>query len=433
MATTPRSTSPGVRARGLVGWRSADSPTRLRVATAVTVLAGVVLSLGGWYAIDRRDTAIGDAAGAAAQLIQVQDVRVQLVQADSLASTAYLVGGQESPESRTEYDEHVSEASAGLLRAVQGATVADRAELEAAAQSFARYVGLVEQARANNRQGFPVGAAYQREARQVASDVVASLRTVEERTRSRVDDSTRRAYRSSWLLVLSALLVLVLLMLGSWWLATRWRRLVNVPIALAGVITVLVLTVGVAINGRAVARAGDAVSGPLSAADLVAQARAAGFDARSSEALTLINRGNGAAYEEQWQLSASVVRQALEQSCDAHGVGCNAADASATYETSHAVVRDLDDQGDWDHAVELATAGTIDGIPSDEQADPPADFAAFARATQADLQAQSSAAQREFDLADDALPLLRLLVVLAGLAVALLAALGYGQRSREYR
>lgn len=424
VASTPRSTSPSVRARRLAVWRNADSPTQLRLATAVTVVAGLILSLGGWYAIDRRDTAIDDAAGAAAQLIQVQDVRVQLVQADSLASTAYLVGGQESPDARTQYDEHVAEASAGLLRAVQGATAADRAELEQAGQLLSRYVGLVEQARANNRQGFPVGAAYQREARQVASDVVASLRTVEERTRARVDDSTARAYRASWLLVLSALVVLALLAAGSWWLASKWRRLVNVPLAAAGVLTLLVLTVGVAVNGRAVARAGDAVSGPLSAADLVAQARAAGFDARSSEALTLINRGNGAAYEQQWQLSASVVEQALEQACDQHGVGCATFVDHQAYADAHAQVRALDEGGDWDGAVAAATDASGEVAQS---------FAAFAVQSGDELQVQSSSAQREFDAADDSLPTLRLLVVLVGLAVAVLAAIGYGQRSREYR
>ena len=36
--------------------------------------------------------------------------------------------------------------------------------MESANAGLARYTGLIEQARANNRQGFPVGAAYQRQA-----------------------------------------------------------------------------------------------------------------------------------------------------------------------------------------------------------------------------------------------------------------------------
>ncbi|MEZ5250292.1 MAG: hypothetical protein R2713_14105 [Ilumatobacteraceae bacterium] len=352
MATIPPTTGPAARPFR-VSWRAADSPTRLRLATAATVLVGIALSIGGWYAIDRRDTAIDDAAAAAAQLIQVQDVRVQVVQADSIASNAYLLGGQEAPELRAAYDDRIDDAGAGLSRASGDATETDEPLLGTAVQQFARYVGLVEQARANNRQGFPVGAAYQRQARTVASELAATLQLVEQNTRQRVDDSMSRAYRASWLLVVTALLALAALLVGSAWLSRDFRRLLNVPLVVAALIAFLVLTVGVGTNARAAGRAGDAVREPLSAADLVAQARVAAFDARSSEALTLINRGNGAAYEQQWQLSASIADIALERACDEHGVGCGSMDDFDAYAASHAEVRLLDDGGDWDDAVDL--------------------------------------------------------------------------------
>ncbi len=419
--------------RRLLAGGSGDSPTRLRLAMALTVVAAIALSIGGWYSIDRRDTAIDDAARAAQQLIQVQDVRVQVVQADSIASTTYLVGGQEAAEQRAEYDSRIAAAAAGLLIAVQSATTVEGQLLESVNQRLAVYAGLVEQARANNRQGFPVGAAYQRQARDVASLLVDSLRTVEQSTRQRVDDSMERAFRASWLLVLSALVALAGLLIGSWWMAVRWRRLVNAPLAFAGLVVAVVLTVGVGVNGRAVAQAGDAVRGPLSAADLVAQARAAGFDARSSEALTLINRGNGAAYETAWQLSASVVTAAFARSCDRYSVGCDGLQAFERYADSHAQVRVLDDDGEWALAVELATVGTLDDKPASAGADPPADFEAFALSSGLELVEQTDAASLAFDAADGSLLVLRWLVVLAGLIVAVLAVSGYGQRLREYR
>lgn len=421
VATIPPTTGPAARPFR-VSWRAADSPTRLRLATAATVLVGIALSIGGWYAIDRRDTAIDDAAAAAAQLIQVQDVRVQVVQADSIASNAYLLGGQEAPELRAAYDDRIDDAGAGLSRASGDATETDEPLLGTAVQQFARYVGLVEQARANNRQGFPVGAAYQRQARTVASELAATLQLVEQNTRQRVDDSMSRAYRASWLLVVTALLALAALLVGSAWLSRDFRRLLNVPLVVAALIAFLVLTVGVGTNARAAGRAGDAVREPLSAADLVAQARVAAFDARSSEALTLINRGNGAAYEQQWQLSASIADIALERACDEHGVGCGSMDDFDAYAASHAEVRLLDDGGDWDDAVDLATSDA-----------PATDFAAVADTTADALAEQASLAQDRFDRADDALGLLRIVVVLAGLAIAALGAIGYGQRLREYR
>lgn len=438
MATLTRSTgrfagSAATWIRQTVALRSADSPTKLRLAMAVTVLAALLLSIAGWYSIDRRDTAIDNAARAAEQLIQVQDVRVQVVQADSIASNAYLVGGQEAADQRAEYDSRIAAAAAGLLVAVQGATSLDATELESVNQRLAVYVGLVEQARANNRQGFPVGAAYQRQARAVASVLVDSLRTVEQSTRQRVDDSMARAHRASWTLIASGLLVLVALVIGSWWLALRWRRLVNVPLAVAAVIVVLVLTVGLGVNGRAVSKAGDAVRGPLSAADLVAQARAAAFDARSSEALTLINRGNGAAYETEWQLSSSIVAEALAESCTTYGVGCGALLSYEAYADSHVLVRSLDDAGDWDQAVELATAGSLNTVVQQSGSNPPVDFEAFAVASSDELVEQSSTAAISFDEADGPLLVLRWSVVAAGLVIAALAFSGYGRRLREYR
>ncbi|MCU1362153.1 MAG: hypothetical protein JWN99_3442 [Ilumatobacteraceae bacterium] len=410
--------------------RSGDSPTKLQAATAITVICALALSIGGWYSIDRRETAIHDAADAAAQLIRVQDVRVLVVQADSIASNAYLQAGQESREQRAQYDDRIASASAGLVQAANAATGTDVTTLQQVSTQLSQYVGLVEQARANNRQGFPVGAAYQRQARAVAEQLLTSLRTVEQSSRTRVNDSIDRAQNAGWLLVVTSFVLLLALVLGSLWLAARWRRLVNVPIVIAGVITLLVLTVGVGVNGRAVSRASSNVRGPLTSADLLAQARAAGFDARSNEALTLIARGNGQSYETQWSASSSVVDAALDSSCAQFDRGCSARDGYATYKAAHVQERALDDQGQWERAVAAVTGTAVDPPLDFSLADP---FDAFAKSAETDLVAETSITASEFDDAVASLGALRVLVVLAGLAAAALAAIGYGQRLREYR
>lgn len=412
--------------RRAVKLRSGDSPTKLQAATALTVLCALALSIGGWYSIDRRETAINDAAGAAQQLIRVQDVRVLVVQADSIASNAYLEAGQETREQREQYDDRVATASTRLVEVSNAAAGIDLAALEQVSAQLATYVGLVEQARANNRQGFPVGAAYQRQARVVAEQLVVSLRTVEQSARSRVNDSMERAHRASWLLLLTALLSLAVLVVGSVWLAARWHRLVNVPIAVAGLLTLLVLTFGVGVNARAVSRATTAVRGSLTSADLLAQARAAGFDARSNEALTLIARGNGQAYDAQWKVSTSIVETALRTSCERFARGCSALSLYNEYGVAHGKVRSLDDNGDWDGAVAALTGDT----------DPngaPAKFVAFAQSADSDLATDTTDATAALHDSVGSLGALRVLVVLAGLATAVLAAIGYGQRLREYR
>ncbi|MBI5088800.1 MAG: hypothetical protein HZB15_08085 [Actinobacteria bacterium] len=430
----PLTTSAGRLAGGVGSWlrravrvRSSDSPTQLQAAAVLTVVCALALSVAGWYSIDRRESAIVDASGAAGQLIRVQDVRVLLVQADSIASNAYLEAGQESSEQRQEYEDRIAEATGRLIESANAASGTDVADLRAVSAQLATYVGLVEQARSNNRQGFPVGAAYQRQARGELEQLVGSLRVIEQRARTNVNDSVDDAHRAGWLLVVSAALLLVVLAVGSVWLARRWHRMVNVPLAVAGLITIVVLTAGAGANHRAMSRSDDIVSTPLAAADLLAQARAAGFDARSNEALTLIARGNGQAYETQWGLSASVVDTALRQACKEFEVGCAAGFAWTGYASSHRAVRGLDDDGSWDAAVDAVIDVETDPLEIH------ANFGSFTRAAESALGISTAAATDGFDDATSSLRVLRILVALAGLVVAVLAFAGYGQRLREYR
>ena len=398
----------------------------------VTVVLAIVLSIGGWYSIQRRSTAIDDAAASAQQLIRVQDVRVLGVEVDSLAARAYLQGGQEDPAERLEYDESAAGASNGIVDAATAATDEDAALLESANAQFARYLGLVEQARANNRQGYPVGAAYLRTARALSGSIVSDLRAVEANARGRVDDSIERAHRSSWLLVLATVLVLGAIVAGGAWMAIRWKRLINVPLAGAGIIALLVLSVGVGMNAAAMNDADDVVDTSLAPADVLAQARAAAFDARSNEALALINRGNGASNALQWEASRAITDVALDDGCSNYGTGCAAVEPFADYAAGYAAVRVLDDGGDWDGAVALSTTGDT-SVVSSATPDPVASFEAFA-ATSGDVIADRTAAAVDgFDDASANLGVLSLLVVLAGLLIGVLAILGYGQRAREYR
>lgn len=397
------------------------------------MLLAILLSLGGWYSVQRRSSAIDDAAAAARQLIGVQDVRVAVVQADSLASRAYLAGGQEDPAQRKAYEASSASASDGLVQVALGAAGTDAPLLQAANAGFAGYLGLAEQARANNRQGFPVGAAYQRQAHEISNGVVANLRQVEANARQRVDDSIERAHRSSWLLVLTTFLLLAAIIAGGMWVAIRWRRLINVPLAAAGLLTLIVLTGGVGVNAAAMNDADSVVESSLAAADVLAQARAAAFDARSNEALTLVYRGNGASFAQQWKESQSIVDSALDESCSRYGEGCKAADSFATYASGYAAVRELDDAGDWDDAVDLSLTGVTSAETSAPGVDPVAAFDEFSGQSQSIIGIRSAAAAHGFDEAVGNLGALRLMIVLAGLVIAVLAVFGYGQRLREYR
>ncbi|MEP7203347.1 MAG: hypothetical protein ABI894_12095 [Ilumatobacteraceae bacterium] len=414
-----------------------STPARLAVLRAVLVVLAVILAIVGAVGINQRTNAIKDVRTASRQLLALQDIQVRIVHADAIASSSYLRSGQEDPAQRTAYLDEIATAGDGLVAVSGAATAADLGQLSEASRLLGSYVGLVEQARANNRQGFPVGATYQRQANGIVSntdpdtpDIVSSLRAVEASQRDQINESLANAHRAGMWLHLSGWLLLLALVLGSLWLSRTFRRVINIPIAVAAIALLLLLVIGGATQARAVSDTDDAVGTQLAGADSAAQARAAAFEARSQEALTLINRGNGAANETNWLRGDDIVTKELESG---HGSFRDLADSAtadyADYRKAHQEIRRLDDAGDWDTAVavSLGAQDAPDAINSVEAFDT-FDLTVGQIATQEGDNASSRLAE-----ASSGLSSLRNVVFLAGLAIAVLAALGVGRRLKEYR
>jgi hypothetical protein len=414
-----------------------STPSRLSLLRVALIVAAIVFALAGAFGVNQRANAINDVHTASAQLLALQDIQVRVVHADAIASSSYLRSGQEDPAQRTAYLDEIAKAGDGLVAVSSAANEADIEELSQASRLLGAYVGLVEQARANNRQGFPVGATYQRQANGIVSntdpdtpDIVSSLRTVEASQRDQINHSLASAHRAGLWLVLTGLLLLGLLVAASVWLSRTFRRLVNVPIAAAGVIVLLVLIFGGTTQAHSISDVDDAVDSQLSSADSAAQARSAGFEAKSQEALTLINRGNGAANEANWQRSNDVVTQLLggELGSD-DSLSADAHDAYTGYRDAHVEIRGLDDGGNWDGAV----AASLGSEPTPNGINAVVAFDGFDESVGKIVTGEGSDASTLIGDALSPLRSLRNIVFIAGLAVAALAALGCGQRLREYR
>jgi len=404
-------------ANGLL--RGGSTPARLRVWMICTMVVAVLFGVLGAFGVGRRDASLGDGAEAAAQLLAVQDVQVRLVNADSIARENYLRGGIEDAGKRATYEAELSAVSEGLVAVGNRVLPAEARQLASVAAQLGEYAGLVEQARANNRQGFPVGAAYLRSANALSGSMVAALRDVQSSLRSQVNDSLDRADKAgSWLHVTGWPLVLLLLA-GGWWHAKRFRRLVNPALAVATGLSLLLLLLGGSTQGSAMADAEAATATSLEAADLVAQARSAAFEARALESSTLIARGSN--NDDPWLLAGSTSTAALVTLCDTTG-DCALTDGFAFYADSHAAVRALDDDGDW----EAAREASLDGLAADA-------FTAFDIDSGGSAQAYRDSATDQLRSATDGLSWMRVLVFFGGLAIAALSLVAYGQRLREYR
>jgi hypothetical protein len=438
--TRPQSPPPVTR---LVRQRLAatSTPAKLSLLRAVLIVLAVVFAVGGAFGINRRATAINDVRTASSQLLALQDIQVRIVHADAIASSSYLRSGQEDPAQRTAYLDEIAKAGDGLVAVSGAATTADLVQLSEASRLLGSYVGLVEQARANNRQGFPVGATYQRQANGIVNnndpdipDIVSSLQAVEASQRHQINDSLATAHRAGVWLHVTGWLLFSSLVAGSWWMLRVFRRIFNIPIAIALLVLFLILLIGGTTQARAVSDTDAAVGTQLASADNAAQARAAAFEARSQEALTLINRGNGAANEINWRRGDDIVTQELDRGLGGDtqlptGAPGSAGTAWASYEDAHAHIRTFDDGGNWDAAVavSLGAQSTTTGVNSVTV------FDDFDRIVSGIVEVKGDAASTRLSDAVAPLAALRNTIFVVGLVIAVLAALGCGQRLREYR
>ncbi|SDU90999.1 hypothetical protein SAMN04488544_1824 [Microlunatus sagamiharensis] len=397
---------------------TSGTPQRLRRLRAVVVTSGVALAVLGTLAMALLTLTLRQAAADVEQLVRVQTIETDLLVADANATNTFLVGGLESPERRAAYDAALADVADLVARSAQ-AQPADAAALSALNAQVLDYAGLVEAARANNRQGLPVGAQYLREASNgLRADALPVADALVEANISRANASLTTGW--GWVLPVLALGATVAFVVVQVRVARQFRRRVN-PGLLTGSLVLLLLTV-VSFSALAVlaAQVASARSDFDDVRD-VGTARVQANLAKSSESLTLVARGSGQAYEDSWQSSSEVVLDRLGGIRDASSFTTRWRD----YADVHAQVRDLDDGGRWDEAVALAT-GSDAGTSNAAFAPFDASVASYATST------------GEVAVAGlrDRVPGLVLgcvLTLLAGFGAAWAGSRGIAARLREYR
>jgi hypothetical protein len=390
----------------------------LRLLSLGVVAVGVVVGLVGALVFAALAYSLHRAEADTAQLIRVQQIQTNLLVADATATNAFLVGGLEPPAQRATYDQAITTTGALIAQAAR-AQPADAEALAALNQRVLDYTGSVEQARANNRQGLPVGAQYLRTASaQLRSDALPILNalvgTNAERATMRMD------MRLGYLYVGIAVLGLAALIAAQVWLARRFKRTINAGM-LAGSIALLLALVGGTIGLQQVRSSVDGIqTGSFAAVNAAADARIHASNAKSNESLTLIARGSGAAFEDAWKASSSAVQANLNDL----GAGAPAAEWNR-YVAVHNQIRALDDGGQWDAAVALAT-GT--GPKSANSA-----FNAFDTKLAGSLDQVSRQASAGLSGPRTTLVVAAILLLLLGLITAWFGRRGVAARLAEYR
>jgi hypothetical protein len=462
------STNPAVtRRRGVLrggarGLRERTSTTPGRLWTMSLVLAGVsgLLWLAGSSTVVTAQTKvdqIGNRSGPA--VIDAQKIHESLSDADRSAANAFLSTGAQSSVPRQRYERDIALATHALEQAAEHNTAGSQAsdDLQAVNAAVVQYTGLVEAARANGRQGFPVGASYLRAASRLMHQPGDGILARVDALASVNSGNAAGQYASLWyvaalLAVFFAFgaLLFALLVSTQRYVRQRFRRRRNNRLVVATLLLVL-LSGAMAAQGLYTYRnLQTAEEQAFPGLQKLWQSRATVADINGNESLSLIARGNGSAFDEAFKaetlqladrpLTDAIVDDASRGQVHFKGLladeinqagfpgeraaAVRALRAYQQFLETDAAVRARAATGDHDGAVALALGSSPGQLG-----------AAFA-----DLDAALGAAididQREFDQAiTQATPNVALNVAIpfCAVGIALLALWGLQPRIAEYR
>jgi hypothetical protein len=404
---------------------STSTPNKLRGLQVLLVLAGLALGISLSVAAAGRSADIDQAARATDLVVASQDLRAALGAADAASVSAFLAGGVDQPDQRARYGDALTEASDSLRRASVNAEQGDAAvAVGDLLRLLPTYAGLIETARANNRQQLPLGAAYLRSAStSLRTDIVARVDDLgdagDSSFRSVVGSLTGGVGTAS---LAVAVVVLALLAIAQRYLQSRTRRRLDRGLVAAAV--VVVLGVGwAASSARASARsAADGVVNGYDRLSALSDIRADAYGQQSAATFALVDRGG----REGSNATAASAANNVEARLDALGAEPLRA-AWAAYRTQSDAATALDLGGNYAAARDRFTAPTSDAS---------APSGAFARFDAAVVEQVAEAERRLAAGLDDAagpVGRARIIGLVIGLVVAAAAAWGLQIRINEYR
>ena len=429
----------------LLGWvreRLTTTPGRLALVAIAATVAAICFGVVAEVSEQAREQAAASARTDTEPLLaQAVTLYASLSDANATATTTFLVGGLEPPTRRARYLRDIGTATsslATLTREVGSATDA-RDAVATITEQLPIYTGLVEAARANNRQALPVGAAYLRQASDLLTTTIlpaaGRLYTIEAK-RLRDDYSTGTSV--AWLVAFIAAMILLLALLvrAQLYLARISHRLLNVPMVAATVLLLALTVWGViAMIGEQNALATAQRNGS-DQVEVLSAARILVSRAQSDESLTLIARGGdttdpadfaavvGALGPPGGNLGLVGEVNSLARQTGTTPAAEQFDRALTAYVAQHARIVTLDQQG-----LTAAANNVASGVGSSGPA--PVDLVS------ASLVAQAGAAQARFEHsaadATSALSGLSLAIPVLFVLAAGLTLLGLRQRMSEYR
>lgn len=398
--------------------------------TMLVVVLGLAIVWAGsmYYAVSSGRNVLETVTGRGVpSIVSTLEIRARLMEMDASATTEFLSDGAAS-RAREQYDEARGKVSALLTEASRrsGASPEEKASLTTIYTKLQEYNGNIETARANARQGFPIGAAWMRTSVNLMRGSILPAVDQLDIINQKYLDAQVSSHQSGVTTNLAFGLVSGLALLGALvytqiFLTRRTRRTTNPALVGASIAVVAVLVwFGLAVQSSDTnLRASTEQS--FASMKVLWQARATAYDAKADQNLYLIQRGNGKKYEDSFDAKAKAL---ADQSKLVSAQG-NLPQAVVDFLGVHANIKTLEKGGQRGKAVELAVTS---GVGTSNAA-----FQTMDSKLGAALKVYTDSYSSAATSAMNALSMLDLFGFIAALAAVLLTWFGLRPRINEYR
>lgn len=404
----------------------ATTPGRLRFYMSVIWVLAACFAVAGFFTVNgARNAADAIARKAVPSIITAQNIRVKMLEMDAAATQEFLAGGKSLGDSaRVKYETARRELGEELTQAAKNISLGadEQRHIEVLMERVQAYSGSVEAARANNRNGYPVGAAYLRQASTILhQDMLPQVEAIDKANVQRLEqgyDGFKSA--SVWRLAVvagSGLALLGVLVVCQLYISRRMQRTFNPALALASLM-VLVLSVCSLVGlGLQRSNLADAREVGFIESYKWLDARGTVYDIKADETQYLIALGAGARFEQSLgEKSARLSKADLVAPVKL---------ALSAYLQQDERIRGLDKTGKRGDAVSLALG---DGNGEAVQA-----FASLDGAIVRSLEAARSGFAASVGRADANVRFLEWAFLLISVLAAVLAYFGITPRINEYR
>ena len=293
-----------------------------------------------------------------------------LADADTTAATSFLQAGDATKAVQKQYTDDIATASRLLAEAASSASASDpgQKEIRQLNAQIPTYTALVEDARANDRQGFPVGGAYLRLASsQLQGTMLKEAQALYTAETAKLHQDYGDAQELPWAAIGLGLVALAALVWAQIRLFRQTNRVFNVGLVVATGATALALLW--LVTAQSLSASDLKASDTRGAAPLqvLNEARIKALQCRGAENLNLVARGSTDAYETAWSDDSAELAGKngyLAQATSMTGSDPAAqrpvraaAAAFTTWQTRHDKAKDANDSGDYGTAVDT-TIGT---------------------------------------------------------------------------